>query len=216
MMHFILKIILLSLFCSSISLAAKSQYLQQIPTFWTKLYPNGGNTLYCDSVFKPFDRKVNIEHVFPMGWVVKQLQCKSRKQCRKSSRKFNIIESDMHNLFPAQAQVNKKRGAMAYAEIKGERWIKSDCDFEIDKRRRKVEPRKEIRGDIARAMLYMSDRYQLILYKKQKQLLMRWHFNDPVSAEELRRNHIIRKTQGNANPYISVSSLSFKERAGVR
>ncbi len=71
-----------------------------------------------------------------------------------------------------------------------------------------VEPRPAVRGDIARAMFYMSNRYNLTLFKRQKALLLRWHRQDPPSAEERRRNNIIQKLQGRRNPFIDNPELA--------
>ncbi|MGV6825761.1 MAG: endonuclease, partial [bacterium] len=138
---------------------AQSTYLDTLPTFWRSLYPQGGSTLYCEYAFKPFDRNVNVEHVFPMSWVTRELRCGNREQCRRSSDRFNQIESDMHNMYPSLKQVNRQRGAYAYDNIKGEQWSFKGCDIEISQRR--VEPAPSARGEIARAMLYMSQQYDL-------------------------------------------------------
>lgn len=184
------------------ALAEGGGYRAIIPVFWAELYPDGGEELYCGKPFARFDRQVNIEHVFPMAWVTKSLGCGKRQQCRANSRRFNRIEADMHNLFPARRDMNKARGAMAYAEIPGENGLVPGCDLEIDTRRRLVEPRPAVRGDIARAMLYMAQRYDLKLYARQRQLLLEWHRIDPPDAVEQRRNDVIERLQGQRNPYI--------------
>ena len=177
-------------------------YLDTIPVFWRNLYPNGGNGLYCGAPFKPHDRRVNVEHVFPMSWATKDLRCGDRRQCRATSDRFNRLESDLHNLYPARADLNKARGAFRYGFIKGEKTVEKGCDFEIDYRARVVEPRPAVRGDIARAMLYMEKQHGLTLHKKTKKLMTRWHRDDPPSAEERRRNDAIERVQGNRNPFI--------------
>ena len=200
-----LTILLISLVISSSALPGSGQrplYLETLPTFWRELYPAGGQGLYCGQDFGRRDRRYNVEHVFPMAWVTRELRCGSRAQCRRNSPRFNRIEADMHNLFPARKDINKRRGAMAYAEIEGERWVEKGCDLEVDKRRRRVEPRPAVRGEIARAMLYMSERYQLELYPRQRKLLLRWHRDDPPLAAEKRRARRIERLQGNHNSWI--------------
>lgn len=171
--------------------------------FWNQLYAGGGRTLYCDVPFDPDDRpKVNIEHVFPMGWVVNGLDCDERAHCRNSSEHFNRIEADLHNLYPALADVNYARGSMRFGEVAGEDRWSGDCDFEIEERARTVEPRPAVRGDIARSMFYMQDVYGLEIFRKQGNMLKQWHRGDPVSDEERRRNDAIEALQGTRNPYI--------------
>uniref|UniRef100_UPI003AF5A1BF endonuclease n=1 Tax=Thiolapillus sp. TaxID=2017437 RepID=UPI003AF5A1BF len=111
-------------------------------------------------------------------------------------------ESDMHNMYPARKDVNQTRGAMAFGIIEGENHKYRGCDFEVDFRKRRVEPRPEVRGRIARAMLYMSDEYGLDIYRKQRKMLEKWNRQFPPDAEEKRHNRAVAKIQGKPNPYI--------------
>jgi deoxyribonuclease-1 len=177
-------------------------YLGTIPVFWRTLYPDGGEGLYCGAEFSAHDRDYNVEHVYPMGWVSRALRCGDRHACRKNSKQFNAIESDMHNMYPARRDLNKARGSYPYREIRGEHRVERDCDLEIDHRARAVEPRPESRGNIARAMLYMEGRYDLKLYDRQRRLLLEWHRSDPADEPERRRNRRIAEAQGAGNPWI--------------
>jgi deoxyribonuclease-1 len=183
--------------------ANTATYRDTRPLFWNKLYPQGGTTLYCGKRFSSrHGKKINIEHVFPMSWVTKTLHCGDRKKCRRTSRRFNQIEADMHNMYPALAKVNKTRSAMAYDLIKGEEYYYKGCDFEVDFRKRKVEPAPTARGKIARAMLYMADTYNLKLFSSQKKLMLKWHRASPSGKAEKRRNRKIKEIQGKENSYI--------------
>lgn len=189
-------------------------YEQARKLFWRHLYNEGGETLYCAVPLSAgYNKGVNIEHVFPMGWVTNALKCGRRKQCRRTSERFNQIEADLHNLYPARTEVNDARGAMRFGEIPGERRWDGECDFEVDERQRVVEPRPEVRGEIARAMFYMRDAYDLLIFDKQGALLQQWHRRDPVSAHERQRNDVIEKIQGTRNKYIDhpelVDALEF-------
>ena len=194
------------LFCCSLfspNVVAKPQnYLEQIAIFWQTLYPNGGTDLYCGKRFAKYDRAYNIEHVMPMAWVKKELKCGTRQQCRERSARFNQIEMDMHNLYPSDKGANHERLAYAFAEIPGERWWREDCDLEIDKKKRLAEPREAVRGDIARAALYMEERWGIPIYPRQRKLLLDWHREDPPDAHEHWRNDRIEAYQGNRNPWI--------------
>lgn len=177
-------------------------YLDTIPVFWRTLYPDGGEGLYCGTAFQAYDRSYNIEHVYPMAWVARALRCGDRQTCRRNSPRFNRIESDMHNMYPARKDLNKARGSYPFREIRGERRVERGCDLEIDHRARAVEPRPAVRGDIARAMLYMADRYDLTIYQRQRRTLETWHREDPPDEAERRRNQRIAATQGRANHWI--------------
>lgn len=176
--------------------------------FWSKVYPKGGKTLYCNQAFgSRKGRGVNVEHVFPMAWVTNSLGCGRRKDCRDNSAAFNHIEADLHNMYPSRTDINDERGSHGFGMVKGEQRRYGKCDFELNPRARLVEPRDAVRGEIARAMFYMADTYELELFAKQVRTLRRWHGQDPVSDEERRRNDVIEQVQGNRNKYIDHPQL---------
>ena len=94
------------------------------------------------------------------------MRCGKRHQCRSNSKKFSLIEADLHNLYPSRTDVNKARSNYPFTVIRGEQRSFGSCDFEFDERARTAEPSPEARGRIARAMLYMSDEYDLYLKHK--------------------------------------------------
>ena len=183
------------------------------PLFWDRVYAAGGTTLYCD---RPFGarrgRGINIEHVFPMSWVAYTLKCGKRWQCRKNSERFNRIEADMHNLYPADSKINEERSSFRFGYITGEKRAFGGCDFEIDERRRLAEPRPDARGRIARAMFYMHDEYGLFLKSDLGRLLLQWHFEHPPDEQEIRRNKTIEALQGTRNKYIEDPALARRLR----
>lgn len=196
----------LLLLCLTASCSAERpllNYYEARDVFWRELYADGGKTLYCTETFGTHHSKnINIEHIFPMGWVMNELQCGDRKTCRRNSNRFNLIEADLHNLYPSNKKINRDRSSYAFGEVKGEKRAFGRCDFEVDRKRRLAEPAEQVRGDVARAMLYMSDRYAIPLFKRQRVLMEKWHKADPADAEEKRRNNVIEMIQGNRNPYI--------------
>jgi deoxyribonuclease-1 len=196
------RLVILLLLSPLVACAEDRDYLDTIPVFWRTLYPDGGEGLYCGAGFRAYDRSYNIEHVYPMSWVGKALRCGDRQRCRRESRRFNQIESDMHNMYPARKDLNRERGSYPFRELRGERHVERGCDLEIDHRARAVEPRPAARGNIARAMLYMADRYDLEIYERQRRLLLQWHREDPPDEAERARNRAIERVQGSANPWI--------------
>ena len=183
-------------------------YQQARSVFWDSVYQGDAETLYCRRPFEGREPGLNIEHVFPMSWVTRALNCGTRQQCRNTSKIFNRIEADLHNLFPTMSEVNSARSSFPYSEIGGERSAFQDCDFEIDQNRREVEPSLESRGDVARAMLYMSSQYAdmgLELFAAQRARMLEWNQADPPDSFEIYRNQLIAKIQGNSNPYIDDS-----------
>lgn len=214
----------LQIFCAALlSLSVSSVLAEQtkIPDyktarylFWSKVYPKGGKTLYCAQPFSTKKKSgINIEHVYPMSWVTKALNCGRRKECRDVSARFNNIEADLHNLFPARTDINDERSSMPFANIKGEKRRYGKCDFEMDGKRRVVEPADAARGEIARAMFYMAETYGFEIFRKQAKMLKEWHFKDLPSKIEKQRNDIIEKIQGTRNMFVDdpelVNALDF-------
>ena len=156
--------------------------------FWRKLYNDGGETLYCQQQFgSGYNKGINIEHVFPASWIAYSLRCGKRNQCRMNSPQFNIIEADLHNLYPSRTDVNKARNNYMFTVIRGEQRSFGSCDFEFDERARMAEPSPAARGRVARAMLYMSDKYDLYLKHKQKSLLQAWDRKYPFCRSTMPR-----------------------------
>ena len=195
--------LLLPLTLPAVEQYAFKDYEQARPVFWRQVYPDGGRTLYCNRPFKGGrHRSVNVEHVLPMGWAMKAEGCRKREQCRVSSPRFNRMEADLHNMYPALRRINKARGSFPFAMIPGEERAFGSCDFERDERRRRVEPRPAARGNIARAMFHMKESYGLKIFRRQGEMLKRWNREDPPDAEERRRNDAIERVQGTRNRFI--------------
>jgi deoxyribonuclease-1 len=190
---------------------AIADYKTARPLFWDKVYAAGGSTLYCD---RPFGsrrgRGFNVEHVFPMSWVAYSLKCGKRWQCRNKSERFNRIEADLHNLYPAGSKINEARSNFRFGYLPGEQRAFGRCDFEIDERKRIAEPRPGARGRIARSMLYMHDEYGLYLKRELGRLVLKWHFQYPPDREEKRRNEAIEILQGTRNKYIDDPAVVLK------
>ena len=182
-------------------------YQQAIRYFWRELYATGGKTLYSQQQFGPTKPDwINIEHIFPMAWVVKALKCKDRRDCRNHSTKFNYIESDLHNLYPSRRDLNMLRASHRFGSsklsVKGEMRIIGSYDFKIDHKNRIVEPAPASQGEIARAMFHMSETYNLKIFAKQAKTLTYWNRIDQPSKEEMRRNDLIESIQGTRNYFI--------------
>ena len=155
------------------------------------------------------------EHVVPAhafgqsfrGWHSKKdfKECQGlggRDCARKVDNDFGFMEADLYNLWPAIGEVNGNRSNYSMAMILGEAREYGGCDLEIQDK--KVEPRPEVRGDIARTYMYMNLAYpgRGIISKKNRKLFEAWHKEDPVSEEEKARALAIQKRQGNCNPFV--------------
>ena len=85
---------------------------------------------------------------------------KGRSCCVKDGvdAEFLAAHNDPHNLFPAGGEVNGDRSAHPYGTVEGEPRKYGTCDFEVGGRPKAAEPAEGVRGEVARAMLYMADR----------------------------------------------------------
>lgn len=87
------------------------------------------------------------------------------------------------------------------------------------------EPPAQMRGDVARALMYMATVHctswlaprgfmvmtgnaHPALTPYAQRLLMQWHREDPVSPDEVRRNREVERLQGNANPFVDYPELA--------
>jgi deoxyribonuclease-1 len=183
---------------------------------WARLYPSGGVTLYCGESFRSRHPTLNVEHVYAASWMARHLGCGSRAQCRRSSPRFNRMEADLHNLYPDLEATNAARKDYRFGEIPGETpTVIPTCDFEHDRQRELAEPRPAVRGDIARALLYMERAYGLPLDPTMRTLIVQWHQADPPTAEERARNEQIAALQGTRNPFIDQPDLVTSPPGGA-
>ena len=127
---------------------------------------------------------------------------KGRKCAQKINEEYRRMQADMFNLYPAIGEVNGRRSNYSMGIIEGEKREFGKCDVEI--KSRKVEPREEIRGEIARTYMYMDSVYpgRGIISKKNKKLFDAWNKSDPVDEWECERAKMIEKIQGNRNDVV--------------
>ncbi|XP_038879110.1 extracellular ribonuclease-like isoform X2 [Benincasa hispida] len=125
--------------------------------------------------------------------------------------------TDLHNIHPADTNVNLSRGNKYFGEcqVNSPECLKpaykeAASDTETDKE--KWAPPKRVRGDIARAVMYMAVCYGFHLSdspnKGNKEMglvstLLKWNEGDPPSREEkLRNDRICEFYQHNRNPFV--------------
>ncbi|MDY0294512.1 MAG: endonuclease [Acholeplasmataceae bacterium] len=105
------------------------------------------------------------------------------------------IASDLQNLKPANPSINSSRSNLPYAAGTGTHGFVSGGYF----------PGEADKGDLARILLYMHVRWNLIINTStvgDLNLLLRWHIQDPVDDFERGRNELIYTHQDNRNPFI--------------
>lgn len=176
--------------------------------FWAQLYTAGGEELYCAADFAAGQRKIggrnlSVEHAYPADWIATANGCRNRNDCPVAA--YGFAEADLHNLWPAIQNINSSRSDLRFGEVTGEgaRRFTDYCpDFERTQGAAAVvEPRDDVKGDLARSLFYMSTTYGLPLHGMGP-MLARWHQDDPPDGVERWRNDRIEELQGTRNGFI--------------
>jgi len=154
--------------------------------------------------------RVEWEHVVP-AWVIgHQRQCwkkGGRDYCSANDPVFARAEADLHNLVPSIGEVNGDRSNYPFAMLNARPHQYGQCEVVVDFQARKVMPREEIRGAIARTYLYMHERYHLRMSKQDQQLYGAWNRMYPVTEQERRRNQAVACQMGWGNPHVGEVNL---------
>ncbi|KAK9705838.1 hypothetical protein RND81_07G086000 [Saponaria officinalis] len=134
--------------------------------------------------------------------------------------------TDLHNIRPADVNVNSSRGNKYFGECRVEmirclRPANKEAAFDTEADWKIWAPPVQVRGDVARAVMYMAVRYRFPrpgegpglrlsdtpnMAKREMGLLsvlLKWNELDPPSkAEKLRNERICRLYQHNRNPFV--------------
>ncbi len=137
---------------------------------------------------RPDQTDMNVEHTWPQSEGAGDLPMKC----------------DLHHLFPTDSDANQERGAYPFGEVvSGTQWSEGGSELGNDRSGDRVfEPRDEHKGNVARAMLYMSMEYDWSLPADQVDLFVAWNAQDPVDAAERDRSLDIGEEQAFANPLV--------------
>ena len=157
--------------------------------------------------------KLEWEHVVPAWAIGHQRQCwqarvdgkqGGRRHCTKTDSVFQQAEGDLVNLVPSVGEVNGDRSNYGFSVwTQAPSRMYGQCETEVDFKRRAIQPRVAVRGEIARIQFYMADTYALRLSRQDKQLFCAWARQHPVSDWERVRERRIKALQGRGNTYVS-------------
>lgn len=147
----------------------------------------------------------NREHVWAQSW----------------TNDNSTHKTDLHHVYPTDGYVNAQRSNYAFGEVGTASWTslnggKLGTCKTSGYTGTVFEPIDEYKGDIARAIMYVSVRYysednswstsgmtnKSELLPWAVTMLLRWHADDPVSAKEIARNEAVYGIQGNRNPFV--------------
>jgi deoxyribonuclease I len=151
-------------------------------------------------------KRTEYEHVTSAWALGHQRQCwqkGGRKNCVKTDPTFREMEADPHNLVIAIGEVNADRSNYSFGELPGSTSSYGQCKTKVDFKQRRVEPRNEVKGQVARINFYMHDRYNLNMSKQQQQLMMAWNSKYKVTEWEIKRDNRIAKLTGHNNPFVT-------------
>lgn len=138
------------------------------------------------------------------------------------------VGSDAHHLRPAEQNLNSDRGSKQFGEVPtiasnivpqaGSTSYDNLCYLQGNY----FYPGKGYRGATARILMYIEtrwgDNYNLNFVIGAGdcktigdiETLMKWHYQEPPTAEEIRRNEAVFKIQGNRNPFIDHPEFATK------
>ena len=196
-----------------------------------KLFSNDRRTLYCNCKFDKYNRidlkschmqqasskkrahRVEAEHIMPASTFGRHFACwreklctkkkgkkyKGRKCCEKIDSKFKRTEAELYNLWPANGLTNGARSNYKFSSISGNQKFYG-CNFKIQNR--SVEPSDQSKGIVARANLFMSDKYNINLSKAQRNLFNAWNKKFKPTIREINWSEKVARIEGYYNPYI--------------
>jgi len=122
-------------------------------------------------------KRIEWEHIVSAWEFGHQLQCwqqGGRKNCRKNSVKFKMMEADIVNLAPAIGEINEDRSNFRFGVLPQTKAKYGACDVKIDFKQRVIQPPESAKKRIADAYFYMQQTYGLKISNKQQKLFNVW------------------------------------------
>lgn len=188
--------IVLLLSCTGIAIADPLSLVRQ-------LYHQGGKTLYCQTPFASSER-FHLDFIYNRSELLNHFGCITESLCENNA-KFQAAYHDLHNIYVVTTGVATSRIGTFFAESTDNATLYSEsCDIKTEFQT--FTPPDQAKGNVARAMIYMSNEHDLPL-RGSLTMYQRWNKLDPPDQEELDRNQRIKALQGNSNPYIDNPGL---------
>ena len=138
-------------------------------------------------------------------------------------------KTDLHHVYPTDGYVNNRRGNYAFGEVNNASWTSQNGgklgNNSVSGYSGTVfEPIDDYKGDVARALMYVSVRYyqedgswstsdmtnKSVIKDWAMTMLLRWHEEDPVSQKEIDRNNAVYNIQQNRNPFVDYPEFANK------
>ena len=154
--------------------------------------------------------RIEVEHIMPAWDFGHQRKCwqeGGRKNC-DNDELFKMMEADLHNVYPTVGEINADRRHFKFTDWGVPSPNYGSCEMVVDFKGQRAQPPKRARGQIARAYLYMAQKYDVKIPSEQLATYKDWDKSYDVTAFECRRNELIKQVQGNDNPFITKRCLS--------
>jgi deoxyribonuclease-1 len=224
-------LIVFLLFFVGTSQATPPHTFPQAKKIARQLFANHQKTLYCQCQYennqinlsscgmqsaepKKRAHRLEWEHIMPAEQFGQQFRCwrevlcerhgkpfKGRACCEQIEPLFRQMEAELYNLWPSVGLVNQARSNYRFAAL-GQKKQFFGCDITIDKKTHRVEPSDNAKGIIARANLFLADRYNISLSNAQRKLFQAWNTQFPPTSWELEWSEHVFLIEGYENPYI--------------
>lgn len=168
--------------------------------FWEQLYPDGGETFFCNKKFQNATSKIKVDYLLQINAIRDNLKCGTRNQCLQN-KDFQRVASDLHNMVPATKKMIRFRRNLLFGDVSTDEDTgnRLKCDFRTAYQT--LQPNDATKGDVARALFYMSHTYKIRIQGRIKTLIA-WHKADPADEAERARNRLINQIQGTSNIFI--------------
>lgn len=187
-----------------------STYDKARSVYWAEIYPPLAlgfaeySELYCAKKFRKNNANLTLEHAYPAAWMAAARQCGTRKECQDNDPGFGFIEADFQNLFPADRKANTARSNNLYGVLESSApQPVPNCPLKVDTEANIADPRAIVRGNVARAIFYMSVIYDLPIDRTMLPVLLAWHRADPVTKDERRLHDLKGAAQETTNDFIT-------------
>ncbi len=159
-----------------------------------------GRTAHCvytDAKLEYFKQPLPNDALIEHAWPVHRLPSDAR--------------SDLHHMFAVDAEARVARSILRYGKVVFPVWSEGGSRSGPSARLKPVfEVRPERRGDVARAMFYVSTMYDVEIGSEEESVLRRWHAEDRVDEQERKRNDRVAKRQRSRNPFVDHPALTAR------
>lgn len=180
----------------------------------------------CRLLYTPEDIVVNGQ--IPPGGVANCEHVWAQNRFENAAKRAQI-KCDLHHIYPSRPMPNGVRSNNPFADIpdtQTTKWFQTNTpqtappppasrDQFSEAVSSQFEPREAHKGDVARAMFYVSVIYgdqalNTAWFSPQVNTLLQWNAADLPDAFDLGRSDRVRAIQGNRNPFVTDPTLPYR------